>query len=94
MYISQKSNLLPGDWYNMVAEDFNKIDPHIIDDLLAQTNKEDYKKLIRCKVHETAFGESLKSLTKYIQWSPEASTLFIEHKNQLQANLYYIFIKK
>ena len=54
IYMSQKSNPLPGDWCNLVSEDFETIGLHISDEHIAQLNEADYKQLIRSKVRETA----------------------------------------
>ena len=52
-----KSSPVPGDWCQLVATDFNMIDLHMIDEYVAQMQVYEYKKLIKSKVHDTAFNE-------------------------------------
>ena len=57
VYLCQKSRPLPGDWCQLVAADFNKIDLHMSDENVAQMPVYEYKKLIKSKFHDTAFNE-------------------------------------
>ena len=57
VYICQKSSPLPGDWCQLVAEDFSKMNIHMSDEQIAQMQEDDYKKLIKRNVHDTAFHE-------------------------------------
>ena len=57
VYLCQKSNPLPGDLCQLIAEDFDKMDIHMSDDHIAQMHESEYKKLIKRKVYYTAFME-------------------------------------
>ena len=57
VYLCQKSNPLPGDLCQLIAEDFDKMDIHMSDDHIAQMHESEYKKLIQRKVYYTAFME-------------------------------------
>ena len=57
VYLCQKSSPLPGDWCQLVAEDFRKMNIHMSDEQIAQMQENDYKKLIKRNVHDTAFHE-------------------------------------
>ena len=47
VYLCQKSSPLPGDWCQMVSNDFNKMGIHMTDEHIAQMHEGDYKKLIK-----------------------------------------------
>ena len=57
VYMCQKRNPVPGDWCKLVSEDFDKIGLNMSDELIAQIPEDEYKKLIKSKVNETAFKE-------------------------------------
>ena len=57
VYLCQKENPLPGDWCQLVAEDFNKMDLHMSDEHIETMLVSDYKKLIKNKAHDVAFQE-------------------------------------
>ena len=47
VYLCQKNSPLPGDWCQMVSNDFNKMGIHMTDEHIAQMHEGDYKKLIK-----------------------------------------------
>ena len=57
VYLCQKNSPVPGDWCQMVSNDFNKMGIHMTDEHIAQMHEGDYKKLIKNKVYHTAFEE-------------------------------------
>ena len=57
VYLCQKSSPLPGDWCQLIADDFDKMNMHMSDDLIAQMQEAEYKKLIKRTVYDTAFNE-------------------------------------
>ena len=67
VYLCQKSNPLPGDLCQLIAKDFDRMDIHMSDDHIAQMHVLEYKKLIKRKVHDTAFME-LEQLRKVTPW--------------------------
>ena len=61
--IVKKRNPLPGDWCNMVSEDFLKTSINMTDEQILHITELDYKKLIKSKVLSTAYDE-LEQLKK------------------------------
>ena len=57
VYLCQKSSPLPGDWCQLVADDFMKMNIHMSDDIISQMPELEYKKLIKSAVYDTAFNE-------------------------------------
>ena len=47
---------MPGDWCKLVEEDFNTMNLHMSDELIAQMSEGDYKKLVKTKIRETALN--------------------------------------
>ena len=60
MYQAQKNNPSPGDWCELVGQDFKEMGIHMSDDHIAGMPSEDYKKYIKETVHEKAFQDLQK----------------------------------
>ena len=57
VYMCQKLNPLPGDWSLKIQEDFEIIGLMMNDKEIEDMTENDYKKLIKSKVRQTAFNE-------------------------------------
>ena len=57
VYLCQKSSPLPGDWCQLVTEDFRNIDLHMTDDHIEKMHISEYKKIIKERTHDAAFKE-------------------------------------
>ena len=57
IYRCQKNSPLPGDWCQLIADDFDKMNFHMSDDLIAQMPEAEYKKLVKKAVYDTAFNQ-------------------------------------
>ena len=55
VYMCQRESPVPGDWCNLVKEDFQKISMHMTDVQIENMPETDYKRLIRNKTREAAF---------------------------------------
>ena len=55
MYKCQKKSPVPGDWCNLLKEDFEKNNVHLTDEQIEEMPEKDYKHLIRLKTREAAF---------------------------------------
>ena len=55
VYMCQKESPVPGDWCNIVKEDFDKISMHMTDHQIENLSEKDYKHHIRNKTREAAF---------------------------------------
>ena len=55
VYKCQKKSPVPGDWCNLLKEDFDKINMHLTDEQIEEMPEKDYKRLIRLKTREAAF---------------------------------------
>ena len=52
IYKLQKEDPLPGDWCKLVEEDFNTMNLHMSDELIAQMSEFDYKKLVKQRLQK------------------------------------------
>ena len=57
VYLCQKSSPLPGDWCQLVTEDFRNIDLHMTDENIEKMHISEYKKIIKERAHDAAFKE-------------------------------------
>ena len=57
IYLCQKSSPLPGDWCQLIADDFDKMNLHMSDELIAQMSEAEYKKLVKKAVYDTAVNQ-------------------------------------